>query len=105
MIQLDIFEFLDDTLSRFQQQVDFKITRYLKNWSWDNQNREEWFLYFVDESGKERCINVYTMNDQTIVRGIPSIVIKENGGNGKLIYLKDKLIAFEPSSNVYCFAS
>lgn len=102
--QLDMFEFLDDTLARFQSQVNFKVTRYRKNWSWDTQNREEWFLYTLDNKGKEKCISVYTMKDLTIVRGLESIENKAGQYKGRLckaIYSRGNLVAYEPSVNVY----
>ncbi|MED3831593.1 hypothetical protein P4575_27785 [Priestia megaterium] len=104
LLQLGIFEFLDKTLSKFQKQVDFNIVRYRKNFSWDSQNREEWFLYTLDNEGKEKCIPVYTMKDLTIVRGLEVIELVPSTYNNQLcnaVYFKGKLVAYEPSTNVY----
>lgn len=104
MNQMTIFEFLDETLTILQSQVDFKIIKHEKNWSWDSQNREEWFLYYDDRKGKEKIKNVFTMKDLTIVRGLDSITITNGffqGKPSKLIYRKNILIAYEPSPNFY----
>lgn len=68
IVQMSMFEYLDDTLAQFQKQIDLPLLNCRKGHSYPEQNRQTWILEVIDHRGRNCFTEVQTMlDDQRIV--------------------------------------
>lgn len=109
VMQMNIFECLDDTLGDFQKQVDLPLIDCKVNHTFTEQNRQLWILSYLDENGDQRRVEVTTMIDDHRIIFAPCLKLRlttwkgeyKNGQCLRDIWYEGVLFCREIASNQY----